>query len=69
MTAKASHRSRHASPAPLGDEPLVDEDGVDLTLIRCQLALTPRERLREASEFASAVERLRARNGVATDGD
>ncbi|MCL4810596.1 MAG: hypothetical protein KJ062_22780 [Thermoanaerobaculia bacterium] len=37
-----------------------DENGVDLTLIRMFLRLTPAERLDEASAFANGIERLRA---------
>lgn len=37
-----------------------NEDGVDLTLIRMFLWLTPAERLDEASAFANGIEELRA---------
>ncbi|MHB8798984.1 MAG: hypothetical protein ACYDBY_11035 [Thermoanaerobaculia bacterium] len=37
-----------------------NEEGVDLTLIRMFLKLTPAERLDEASAWANGVEELRA---------
>jgi hypothetical protein len=37
-----------------------DENGVDLTLIRMFLRMTPAERLDEASASANAIEALRA---------
>lgn len=51
--------------APLGDNtpqeglPTCSEDGVDLTLIRWMLSLSPLERLRIAQRYASAARRLR----------
>jgi len=46
------------------DEELEDltdyaEDGVDLTLIRCWLAMTPAERLEELHQFVNCVEEIR----------
>ena len=41
------------------------EDGVDLTLIRWMLSLTPAERLRAGQEFANSITRLRARQSEA----
>jgi hypothetical protein len=38
------------------------EDGVDLTLIRWMLSLTPAERLQVLQNFVNAVLRIRARN-------
>ncbi len=37
-----------------------NEDGVDVTLIRMFLRLTPAQRLDEASAFANGIEELRA---------
>ncbi|MGA2130861.1 MAG: hypothetical protein ABSH50_00980 [Bryobacteraceae bacterium] len=37
-------------------------DGVDLTLIRWMLSLTPAERLQVLQNFVNAVLRIRARN-------
>jgi hypothetical protein len=39
--------------------PAYSEDGVDLTLIREMLALSPAERLRRLQEFVESVGRLR----------
>jgi len=38
--------------------PVYSEDGVDLTLIRRALSLTPAERLRELQDFVDALEGL-----------
>jgi hypothetical protein len=43
-------------------EPVDSEDGVDLTLIRWMLSLTPAERLQVLQNFLNAVLRIRARN-------
>lgn len=43
------------------DERTHSEDGVDLTLIRWMLSLTPAERLRAIESYARAI--LRARHG------
>lgn len=40
-------------------EPAESDDGVDLTLIRWMLSLTPTERLAAAQAMADAVEALR----------
>ena len=37
-------------------------DGVDVTLIRWMLSLTPRERLQTLQEFVDALEEVRNRN-------
>jgi hypothetical protein len=42
--------------------PSYGEDGVDLTLIRRTLLLTPAERLNTLQQFVRAVESLRGRN-------
>lgn len=39
--------------------PTYSEDGVDLTLIRWMLSLTPLERLRTAQRYANSAQRLR----------
>ena len=49
-----------ASP---GKERAYSEDGVDLTLIRAMLDLTPSQRLRQLQDFINSVERIRKRNG------
>jgi len=38
------------------------EDGVDLTLIRWMLSLTPAERLKVLQNFVNSVRKMRARN-------
>ena len=40
------------------------EDGVDLTLIRWMLSLTPRERLENLQSFVNAIVAIRERNAV-----
>jgi len=47
---------------PFPKFPEQDENGVDLSLIRANLRLTPTERVRRADEFMLAWERFRARN-------
>ena len=41
-----------------------DENGVDLTLVRWMLSLTPAERLQFAQDFANHVLRIRELNGI-----
>lgn len=51
-------------------ESAYNEDGVDLTLIRSMLSLTPAERLMCAQGFAQAVEKVRnAQIGAGLSGD
>ena len=45
-----------------GDLPAYSEDGIDLTLIRWMLSLTPAERLDVLQGFVDSVEAIRARN-------
>ena len=48
------------SSAPSGTvEPTYSEDGVDLTLIRWMLSLTPTQRLEVLQEAVWSIERLR----------
>lgn len=54
---KDSERPGGASPPP--DAPTHSEDGVDLTLIRWMLRLTPTERLQAAQDMVDTVEALR----------
>ena len=44
---------------PQPDEPAFSEDGVDLTLIRWFLSLTPSERLSYLENFTSAILEMR----------
>jgi len=46
---------------PDGAEPLTDEAGVDLTLVREYLALTPIERLRSLQNAVRALQCFRPR--------
>jgi len=45
--------------ASSSDKPTHDENGVDLTLIRAYLDMTPVERLRSLENAARAIERFR----------
>ena len=42
-----------------GEERTHSEDGIDLTLIRWMLSLTPAERLRAVESYARAILRVR----------
>jgi len=44
------------------DQPTHSEDGVDLTLIRWMLSMTPAERLETLQQFVNCVLRVRAEN-------
>ncbi len=50
------------------NRPAYSEDGVDLTLIRWMLSLTPLERLRKLEAFISDVERIESLNQGARRG-
>lgn len=54
-------RPDKAAVVPLGtsDEPAFSEDGVDLTLIRWMLSLTPTERLEALQDVIWSIVRLR----------
>jgi hypothetical protein len=48
------------SDEPVGDElPTHSEDGVDLTLIRWMLAMTPEQRLEALQQYARSVVAIR----------
>ncbi len=47
---------------PPDEEPARDPAGVDVTLIRWMLSLTPAERLAALQDFINAVERVREAN-------
>jgi hypothetical protein len=51
-----------AKPQPPEPLPAFSEDGIDLTLIRWMLSLTPDERLRHLEEHAAFVQELRDAN-------
>ena len=48
-----------AGETKLRDEPARGEDGVDLTVIRWMLSLTPAERLQALQQHVEAILRLR----------
>ncbi len=48
---------------PIPELPTHSEDGVDLTLIRWMLSLTPAERLQALQSFVNLVEAVRSENG------
>jgi hypothetical protein len=58
-TAKSRKTGRQAGPGPLTD---YSADGVDLTLIRWTLSLTPAERLQFLEERINDVLMIRERN-------
>jgi hypothetical protein len=49
----------HDSEASEVEEPLVDDDGVDLTLVRYTLSLTPTERLKGLENYLNAMATVR----------
>ena len=61
------HEAALPEPAPTNAEraddapllPTYSDDGVDLTLIRWMLSLSPVERLRTAQRYATTAQRLR----------
>jgi hypothetical protein len=53
---------RDFSPADSAPAPEYSEDGVDLSLIRWMLSLTPAERLEYLSERIADIETIRALN-------
>ena len=63
MLAGMSTQETGAPPELTPDGlPAQDESGVDLTLVRRMLSLTPLERLRELKAFERFVASVRARN-------
>lgn len=58
MPKKISNRVA-AAPRAARDERVYSEDGVDLTLIRWMLSLTPTERLEVLQEHIWSIMRLR----------
>lgn len=52
------HEEGLSTPSGNG-EPIYSEDGVDLTLIRWMLSLTPTQRLEALQEAVWSIERLR----------
>ena len=52
-------RAKHAGKALVSNERIHSDDGVDLTLIRWMLSLTPAERLQVLQRHIASVQRLR----------
>lgn len=66
MAREPVHPPEHeVPPAELDDtgQNAYSDDGVDLTLIRWMLGLSPAERLQAAQDMADTVEKLRAGRG------
>jgi hypothetical protein len=59
MNSQATGSTEGHKLSPERELPAFSEDGVDLTLIRWMLSLTPTERLDMLQQFASAVLRIR----------
>jgi hypothetical protein len=59
MAEGNSPSANHEMKASLGNEPTHSEDGVDLTLIRWMLSLTPAERLQVLQQSVQSLLRLR----------
>ncbi len=57
---KSAEVAHQTTGLPLPDELTYSEDGVDLTLIRWMLSLTPEERLRTLEQTVRSIMRLRA---------
>ena len=58
-TQQSLHMSDSVESVSEDKLPTYSDDGVDLTLIRWMLSLSPIERLRTAQRYGSAVQRLR----------
>jgi len=50
---------RHAPEPVLPDEPVYSEDGVDLTVIRWMLSMTPQQRLETLQNHVRTILRIR----------
>ncbi|MGC9997251.1 MAG: hypothetical protein ABSE79_18190 [Terriglobia bacterium] len=59
MAQRDSSRTTEASPRLPGSEGTHSDDGVDLTLIRWMLSLTPAERLQVLQQSVKSLLRLR----------
>ena len=55
-------RAKHAEKALVSNERIHSDDGVDLTLIRWMLLLTPAERLQVLQSFVDATWKARGAN-------
>lgn len=61
MEIKSRDGNPEASPSP-ADKPTHSEDGVDLTLIRWFLTLTPAERLEALQQTIRSIMKVRGQN-------
>jgi hypothetical protein len=52
------------NPVTTEDEPAYSEDGIDLTLVRWMLSLTPEERLDLLQDNLNAVLEIHELNGI-----
>jgi hypothetical protein len=59
MAQRNSSRTKQVSPRLPGSEGIHRDDGVDLTLIRWMLSLTPAERLQVLQQAVRSLQRLR----------
>ena len=50
---------RSAATQTSEDQPAYNDEGVDLTLIRWTLSMTPAERLQVLQDFADSITRMR----------
>ena len=57
-------RTPHTEPECTATEPIYDENGVDRTLIRRMLRLSPEERLRYVQELVEDVLKIWQLNGT-----
>jgi hypothetical protein len=65
MAEGNSSSANHDTKRSLGNEQTYSEDGVDLTLIRWMLSLTPAERLQVLQQSVQSL--LRLRGGKASE--
>ena len=56
---------RHAVTPPSEHQPVYDEAGVDLTLIRWTLSMSPAERLQTLQDFVDSITEMRRAAGEA----
>jgi hypothetical protein len=59
MAVEDSQSANHDTKSSLGSGPTHSEDGIDLTLIRWMLSLTPAERLQVLQQSVQSLLRLR----------
>jgi hypothetical protein len=62
MTIKRTRKTKPKAVPPSKNRPTHSEDGVDLTLIRWFLTLTPAERLKALQQTIHSIMKMRGRN-------